>query len=97
MGEARRRRTLGTNEPGMQSDRPIVVKSPLVIMFENEDGGVTCHLHPSDRCPSHESYGLLVTDLVRHVARKFSVDEEDVWEWVDKERRHPTTGITNPS
>lgn len=97
MGEGRRRRDLGMGETGMRAGRPIVVKSPLVIMFENEDGSVTCHLHPSDRCPGHESYGLLVADLVRHVARAFHVEEADVWKWVDKERRHPTTGITNPS
>jgi hypothetical protein len=40
---------------------------------------------------------LLVCDLVRHVARAFKIEENDVWEWVDKERRNPTTEITNPS
>jgi hypothetical protein len=42
-------------------------------------------------------YGLLIADLVRHVARAFKVGEDAVWEWVDKERGHPTTPITNPS
>ena len=57
----------------------------------------TTHLHPSERCPTYETYGLLDADLVRHVARAFDVGEEDVWQWVDKERHHPTTKITNPS
>jgi hypothetical protein len=39
----------------------------------------------------------LIADLVRHVARAFKVSEGDVWKWVDKERGHPTTAITNPS
>ena len=65
--------------------------------FADKSGDVQCHIYPSERCPTHEEYGLLVADLVRHVARAFNVGEEDVWEWVDKERRHPTTAITNPS
>jgi hypothetical protein len=72
------------------------IEHPLVIMFE-QSGQVVCHIHPSSRTGSHREYGLLVCDLVRHVARAFKVEENDVWEWVDKERRNPTTKITNPS
>jgi hypothetical protein len=66
-------------------------------MFADERGEVVCHIHPSEHCPTHETYGLLIADLVRHVARAFKVGEGEVWEWVDKERHHPTTPITNPS
>jgi hypothetical protein len=31
------------------------------------------------------------------MARAFHVDEAEVWKWVDKERRRPTTDITQPS
>jgi hypothetical protein len=31
------------------------------------------------------------------VAKAFKVDEDDVWEWVDKERYHYTTDIQEPS
>jgi len=72
------------------------IESPLVIMFE-DDGEIVCHIHPSKNASSHQDYGLLICDLVRHVARAFKVDEDDVWEWVDKERRRPTTEIRNPS
>ncbi len=77
------------------NDQRFEIKDPLVIMFEGPDKKVICHLHPADLKHSH--YGLLVCDLVRHVADCFKVDEDDVWEWVDKERHHHTTNITRPS
>jgi len=73
-----------------------IIEKPLVIMFEDESNKVTCHIHPAEGM-GHEAYGLIICDLVRHVARAFKVDEDDVWEWVMKERHHPTTKITNPS
>jgi hypothetical protein len=79
------------------ANKPIRIESPLVIMFEAPEGGVVCHIHPSATANSHEHYGLLICDLVRHVARAFKVEERDVWEWVDKERDRPTSDITRPS
>jgi hypothetical protein len=35
----------------------------------------------------------LACDLVRHIAKLFQVNEEQVWEWADKERAKPTTPI----
>ena len=62
------------------------IKTPLIIMFEEEGtSNVLCHLHPSETCGGYQGYGLLVCDLVRHVARCFDVEEAQVWEWVDKE------------
>jgi len=72
------------------------IEQPLVIMFE-ESQEIVCHIHPSEKANSHREFGLLICDLVRHVARAFKVEEADVWEWVDKERRRPTTEITRPS
>jgi hypothetical protein len=104
MGEAKRRSDFGLGERRAPSLRGQIlapgtfkIENPLVIMFADERGDVVCHTHPSERCPNHETYGLLIADLARHVARAFNVAEEDVWEWVDKERRRPTTAITNPS
>lgn len=77
--------------------KPMRIEDPLVIMFEGSGGEVICHIHPSKKANSHQHYGLIVCDLVRHVARAFKVDEKEVWEWVDKERRNPTTEVTNPS
>jgi hypothetical protein len=73
------------------------IEQPLVIMFEAPGGDVVCHIHPSQLAKSHREYGLLICDLVRHVAQAFKVAEEEVWEWVDKERHRPTTEITRPS
>jgi hypothetical protein len=77
-------------------NKPVVIEKPLVIMFE-ADGGIVCHIHPSKKASSHEHYGLLICDLVRHVAGAFKVDEDDVWEWVDKERKSPTTEVKTAS
>jgi hypothetical protein len=75
--------------------RRIEIQNPLVIMFKGPDGEIITHLHPDEH--TYDEYGLLVCDLVRHIARAFKVDEDDVWEYVDKERARPTTGITTPS
>ncbi|HUI96469.1 MAG TPA: hypothetical protein VLX44_11995 [Xanthobacteraceae bacterium] len=52
------------------ANKPMVIGQPLVIMFE-ADGGIVCHIHPSKTASSHEHDGLLICDLVRHVARAF--------------------------
>ena len=64
------------------------IRNPLVIVFENEDK-IQTHLYPGDR--SYREYGILIADIVRHVANAFKVSEDDVWEWVDKERYHKTS------
>jgi hypothetical protein len=70
------------------------IKTPLVIMFEDErTNNVICHLHPSETCCTYRYYGLLTCDLARHVAKCFDAEEEQVWEWVDKERKKPTTDV----
>lgn len=67
------------------------IEKPLIIVFEN-DGNVQTHLFPEER--SYEQYGILIADLVRHVANAFHVHESSVWEWVDKERSKPTSPVT---
>jgi hypothetical protein len=81
---------------GGSFDKPMEIRNPLVLMFETPDGKITCHIHHRVG-DTHKTYGLLICDLVRHVANAFHVDEDDVWEWVDKERHHHTTEITRPS
>jgi hypothetical protein len=75
---------------GGSTEKPLMIESPLVMMFE-QDKKIVCHIHPGNK--NHTHYGLLICDLVRHVARAFKVDEDEVWEWVDKERRKPTSEI----
>ena len=76
-------------------DKPFVLENPLVVMYQ-QDGKLVCQIHPAKGL-DHKHYGLVICDLVRHVARAFRVDEDEVWKWVDKERRHPTTDVTQPS
>jgi hypothetical protein len=75
---------------GGSTKKPLMIKSPLVVMFE-EDKKIVCHIHPGEK--NHKHFGILICDLVRHVARAFKVDEDAVWEWVDKERREPTSDV----
>lgn len=76
--------------------KSMVIKKPLMVMARNEDRTVITHIfrEEGDR---YESYGLLIYDLLRHVARAFQVSENEVWEWVKRERAHPTTDIVRPS
>jgi hypothetical protein len=64
------------------------IEKPLILVFEN-DGKVQTHLFPEER--GYREYGILIADLVRHVANAFKVRDNDVWEWVDRERDHPTS------
>jgi hypothetical protein len=78
------------------ADQPMMIQDPLVVMFRGPGGNVITHIHrPPDL--GHESFGLLVCDLVRHIANAYQVRESQVWRWVDKERRRPTTAISRPS
>jgi hypothetical protein len=77
------------------SASPMVLKDPLVVMFQ-EDGQLICQIHPA-KGVDHRHYGIVICDLVRHVARAFKVEEAEVWKWVDKERRSPTSDIVRPS
>lgn len=74
---------------------PMVLNKPLVVMFEHDER-IICHLWPRES-DTYQGFGLLACDLVRHIANAFKVEENAVWEWVDKERRRHTTGITRPS
>jgi hypothetical protein len=91
----RRLRELNIGTGGGSTAKPLRIEKPLLLMFE-EDGQTICHIHPTEGY-DHRQYGLLICDLVRHMACAFDVTEEEVWEWVDKERRNPTTEITQPS
>lgn len=76
-----------------EGEQMTMVVAPLIIMFRSdEDEKIACHLHPPADY-THRHYGLLIADIVRHVAAMYSVPENDVWEWVDKERNKPTTEL----
>ena len=64
------------------------IEKPLIICFENDEGNVQTHLYPAER--TYGQYGILIADVVRHVANAFKIHENDRWEWVDKERYRQT-------
>jgi hypothetical protein len=67
------------------------IENPIIICFVNDEGKVQTHLYPHER--SYKQYGILIADVVRHVANAFKIHEDDVWEWVDKERYHQTSPV----
>lgn len=76
---------------GGSTAQPMMINNPLVLIFGADDK-LICHIHPREG-DDHRLYGLMICDLVRHLANAFKVDEDDVWEWVDKERERPTTEV----
>jgi hypothetical protein len=66
------------------------IEKPLIICFENE-GKIQTHLHPGEL--DYKGYGILIADVVRHVANAFNVHENDVWELAEKERDHQTSPV----
>jgi hypothetical protein len=79
-------------DTNLTEGKPFFVEEPLVVMWRDSDRSINCLIYPRDY--KHDAYGLLVCDLVRHIANAFKVHENDVWKWVDKERFHHTTPIT---
>jgi len=79
------------------NEKPMTIVDPLVLMFHDDTGTkVICHIHPPPGT-DYRGFGLLICDLTRHVAKAFGVEEDEVWEWVEKERRNPTTNLTRVS
>jgi hypothetical protein len=68
------------------------IEKPWLLVFDNDEGKVQTHLYPEAR--TFKQYGILIADIVRHVAKAFKVSEDDVWEWVEKERYRPTSPVT---
>lgn len=65
---------------------------PFVVISLGMDGKTSFLI---SRLPGYQypHYGLIICDLVRHVAKAFGVNEEFVWSWVERERRNPTTDL----
>ena len=76
-------------KPGSE---PFQLKQPLLLMFKTPQDKVQCHLYPEEGM-THEHYGLLICDLIRHVAACFKVSEDDIFEWIERERDKPTTKL----
>lgn len=68
------------------------ITNPLIIVFETPEGKMQTHLHPGE-ANDYRLFGLLIADVIRHTARCFDVEVEQVAEWVNKELANPTTPI----
>lgn len=69
------------------------VKNPLILVYTNENNVEVCQIHPRDDL-DHRHFGILICDVVRHVAKCFEVNEQEVWDYVELERKRPSTTIT---
>ena len=76
---------------GLTNVIKVEVTNLLVIMYQ-QDGRTVCRLHPPADY-KYQYYGLIVYDLVRHIAAAFNVSEDDVWRVVELERAHHTTDL----
>jgi hypothetical protein len=72
----------------VEEPKPIYITDPLVIIYPEDDRNIF-RIHVPDGY-DHAQYGLLVCDLVRHIAKALKVHEDAVWMWVDAERDMPT-------
>ena len=64
------------------------IEAPLIIVFEN-DGRFRPTFFPGEK--GFEEYGILIADAP---CRQGKVHENDVGEWVGKERYHQTSPAT---
>lgn len=75
----------------------LAIHQPVIIVDKLPDETLNTLIFSeavSDVQEPHAAIGLIVCDIVRHAARAFNVDEEDIFAWLDKERDNPTTDVT---
>ena len=70
----------------------VVTPKMYVMMFKDDHGDIQTRLD-SDGNGRFEEYGILIADLIRHVARCFNVDVSRVMYWVKKELANPTSDV----
>lgn len=70
---------------------PEMIVNPALIVLHRHDRMET-RLYPQDM--TCEQYGIVIADVVRHVARAYSVSEDQVWTSVERERQHPTSPVS---
>ena len=66
----------------------------LIHIFRRDDGKILTEVSNAGTDYGYPAFGLMVCDLVRHIAKAFHVHEDKIWEWVEKERDNPTTALT---
>ncbi len=63
-----------------------------LILTEDDTGKLVCLIRkqPSD-IAGH--FGIALADCARHVAKAFDVDEEVVFDWIERERLKPSSKL----
>lgn len=72
------------------------IANPLIIVHQPDGPGssVRTLICNDERKPlTYQQFGLVICDVVRHVARAFEVADIAVYEWVRKEFENPTTEV----
>lgn len=74
---------------------PLEIHEPVVLVQRLPDGKLETMLFQSEGVVNTPAgIGLIACDIVRHAAKAYGVDEEDIFRWIDKERDNPTTTVT---
>ena len=75
-----------------EQQMPIINPWVIVHQPDGEGGGLeTILAGPPDG--NYRQFGIVIADIIRHVANAYDVDEADVLEWVHREMDSPTTEI----
>jgi hypothetical protein len=69
-----------------------VLSRARLILTEDDTGKLVCMIQkqPGDAV-GH--FGIALADCARHVARAFHVDEDEVFEWIERERDKPSSKL----
>ena len=72
---------------------PLAVEEMMVLVHRTHNQTLETMLFDfKDHGP--EAYGLICADIIGHVAKRYGVDPEYVFDWVRKELDNPTTDLT---
>ena len=66
----------------------------IIVHAPDGPGGKLSTILGGEAQATHGHFGIVIADVIRHVARHFKVNDEDVLEWVTKELDRPTSPIT---
>lgn len=95
----RNQRELDKGMEALSSGAParMAISAPYVIVFEAE-GSTQYHFHPPKEVAGNQGkgimfYGMLMSDIVRHVAQMYEVPPDTIWQAVDMERQAPTGNV----
>lgn len=70
------------------------VTNPWIIVYQPKGkGGEIYTILAGPDNADYEQFSLIITDVIRHVAKHFEVDESDVLRWIHMELDNPTTEL----